>query len=246
MSSAREEILGRIRAATGGANSAREGDYLGIARAYRQGHTWGQNEILACFIDRLQDYGCGVYRCADHEIAATIGDSLRREEKRSLLIPGGLPRAWLPSHEFEFVEDTNLSYEELRTTDSPDAAKSAEVPLLFGAAPGGLCAYEEIELCEGVLTGCAIAIGLTGTIVLQHTAERRALTLIPDYHLCVVFEDQVVESVPEAVRAMRDFGTVPLTTISGPSATADIEMTRIKGVHGPRTLDVILVSSASR
>ncbi len=214
MSSAREEILRSIRAATGGVSSAREQDYLGIARAYRRGHTWDRNEIIDCFIARLQDYGCGVYRCADHEIAATIGEVLRQHGKRSLLIPGALRRDWLPSHEFEFVEDTGLS-------------------------------YEEIEFCEGVVTGCAMAIALTGTIVLQHTAERRVLTLIPDYHLCVVFEEQVVESVPEAVRAMRDFGTAPLTTISGPSATADIEMTRIKGVHGPRTLDVILVSSAS-
>ena len=84
---------------------------------------------------------------------------------------------------------------------------------------------------------------MTGTIVLRHSPDegRRALTLIPDYHLCVVFANQVLETVSQGIREMANFGSAPLTTISGPSATSDIEMTRIKGVHGPRTLDVILV-----
>jgi len=104
--------------------------------------------------------------------------------------------------------------------------------------------YEEIDKSEGVLTGCTVAISKTGTIVLCHTEieGRRALTLIPDYHLCIVRADQVVQTVPEGIRRLREFRTRPITTISGPSATADIEMTRVKGVHGPRTLDVILVS----
>jgi L-lactate dehydrogenase complex protein LldG len=88
-----------------------------------------------------------------------------------------------------------------------------------------------------------VAVALTGTIMLRHsTGEgRRALTLIPDYHLCVVHADQVVETVPEGIRKINAFADVPITTISGPSATSDIEMTRIKGVDGPRVMDVILV-----
>jgi L-lactate dehydrogenase complex protein LldG len=103
--------------------------------------------------------------------------------------------------------------------------------------------YVEIDVSEGVLTDCALAIAATGTIVLRHGPReaRRALSLIPDYHLCVVFASQIAGTVPEAMSQMRAFGNVPLTTISGPSATSDIEMTRIKGVHGPRTLDIILV-----
>lgn len=105
--------------------------------------------------------------------------------------------------------------------------------------------YQEMDASEGVLTDCALAIAATGTIVLRHGAgeARRALSLIPDYHLCVVHAVQVFETVPEGFREMRTFGSVPMTTISGPSATADIEMTRVKGVHGPRILDVILVEA---
>ena len=102
--------------------------------------------------------------------------------------------------------------------------------------------YHDLDRSEGILTTCAVAIALTGTIVLRHALDgRRALTLIPDYHLCVVKASQVVETVPEAIRAIETPAAGPLTTISGPSATSDIEMTRIKGVHGPRRLAVILV-----
>ena len=104
-------------------------------------------------------------------------------------------------------------------------------------------AYAEIDRGQGVITGCVAAIAFTGTIILQHGARdgRRALSLIPDYHLCVVFADQVVETVSEGFDRLEGMETSPLTTVSGPSATADIEMARVKGVHGPRFLDVILV-----
>jgi len=103
--------------------------------------------------------------------------------------------------------------------------------------------YEEIDRAEGVITGCVAAIAFTGTIILRHSLAdgRRALTLIPDYHLCIVSTSQVVETVPEGFAMLKGMETMPLTTVSGPSATADIEMNRVKGVHGPRFLDVILV-----
>ena len=101
-----------------------------------------------------------------------------------------------------------------------------------------------IESFDGVLTGCAVAIAETGTIVLDGSPEcgRRALSLIPDYHLCVVRHSQVVSSVPEAIEMLHDAAAVgrPITLISGPSATSDIELDRVEGVHGPRTLDVVL------
>jgi L-lactate dehydrogenase complex protein LldG len=100
---------------------------------------------------------------------------------------------------------------------------------------------EELDRADGVLTGCAVAIADTGTIVLDggEAQGRRALTLLPDYHVCVVRADQIAASVPEALHRMEP--TRPLTFISGPSATSDIELNRVEGVHGPRTLEVLVV-----
>ncbi len=166
---------------------------------------------LSLFEDRLIDYGVRVYRCGHSEIRGAIETALATANKGRVLIPSGFAGDLLPNTTV-FERDEELS-------------------------------YEQLDQAEGVLTGCALAIAETGTILLRHTAEegRRALTLIPDYHLCIVKSDQVVATVPEAIRAATQFAGVPMTTISGPSATSDIEMIRVKGVHGPRTLEVILV-----
>ncbi|SDP76970.1 LutC/YkgG family protein [Lentzea jiangxiensis] len=101
---------------------------------------------------------------------------------------------------------------------------------------------EELDRSDGVLTGCAVAIADTGTIVLDGGVAqgRRALTLLPDHHLCVVRADQIAASVPEALHRLEP--TRPLTFISGPSATSDIELNRVEGVHGPRTLEVLVIT----
>jgi L-lactate dehydrogenase complex protein LldG len=206
MSSAKEDILSRIRGANKHAPAAPE--YEAIARGYRQSDSLTPEEIVDCFIDRLHDYGCGVHRCARSNIAETIAAVLESHGITEMLVSPGVPAAWRP--------------ESVRFLDGHDLS------------------YADLDRKRGTLTGCAAAIALTGSIILHHAHERRALTLIPDYHLCVVFEDQVTETVPEALRRVATLGNGPVTTISGPSATADIEMTRIKGVHGPRVLDVIL------
>jgi L-lactate dehydrogenase complex protein LldG len=102
----------------------------------------------------------------------------------------------------------------------------------------------ELDAVAAVLTGCTLAIAETGTLVLTSgpTEGRRALTLVPDLHVCVVFADQVVETVPEAFDALRGHERDPITLISGPSATSDIELSRVEGVHGPRTLVVVLAT----
>jgi L-lactate dehydrogenase complex protein LldG len=109
----------------------------------------------------------------------------------------------------------------------------------------GLDAHE-LDRLDGALTGCALAIAETGTVVLDGGPGqgRRALTLVPDLHLCVVEEERVVGIVPEAVAALEDAvrDGRPLTFVSGPSATSDIELSRVEGVHGPRTLVMVLVS----
>ncbi len=99
-------------------------------------------------------------------------------------------------------------------------------------------AIEQLNTAAGAISGCEVAIAHTGTIILKGA---RKLTLLPDHFLCVVHETQIVETVPEAIAALEQDKTAPLTFVSGPSATADIEMTRIRGVHGPRFLDVIVV-----
>src|SRR5262249_10151496 len=106
--------------------------------------------------------------------------------------------------------------------------------------------HEDLDRADGVLTTCPLAIAQTGTIGLDGGAGmgRRALTLLPDYHLCVVSTDRLVCSVPEAIRALNAGPIKPLTFISGPSATVDIEMTRVRGVHGPRRFEVIIVVDA--
>ena len=140
-----------------------------------------------------------------------IAEALHARAKKSLLIPPGFPNEWLPNG-FVFSRDHALD-------------------------------YSTLDHSEGALTACTAAIALTGTIILSHAGHegRRALSLIPDYHLCIVRVNQLVETVPEGIRALANCRNSPITTISGPSATADIEMIRVKGVHGPRTLDVIIL-----
>jgi L-lactate dehydrogenase complex protein LldG len=211
MSAAKDDMLARIRKSLGGSTPPDSGYRSTMPRNFRHAAALDPEERIHLFVDRLHDYGAAVYRTEAAAIPDAVRQALNAQNKKTLLIPEKLPAEWLPADLF-FHADKNLT-------------------------------YAEIDRSEGVLTGCAVAIALSGTIVLRHSPGegRRALTLIPDYHLCVVFEEQVVETVPEAISRMSAFSTLPLTTISGPSATSDIEMTRVKGVHGPRTLEVILV-----
>ncbi len=209
---ARDGILAKVRAAVGEHSAVRDAEYRAIPRDYRREGQGSKDEKLNLLARRLHDYDALVYPCARQDIAATVAAAMAARGKTSLLRPEHLPQEWLPS--------------------------SGNFPPVDGLA------YAEIDKGEGVITGCVAAIAFTGTIILQHGIRdgRRALSLIPDYHLCVVFAEQVVETVPEGFERLRGLELLPLTTVSGPSATADIEMSRVKGVHGPRFLDVILVS----
>lgn len=213
--SARNEILARIQRGLAAVPRSSTDDHAAIERSYRQAGTLDAEAKLNLFEERLGDYDARVYRCAEAHLPEIIARTMTVARRHRLFVTEEILDEWLPSAPFEFSrEHHNLS-------------------------------YEELDRSEGVLTTCVVAIALTGTIVLRHSPQsgRRALTLIPDYHLCIVRAAQVVETVSEGIRAIDAPAGSPLTTVSGPSATADIEMTRIKGVHGPRVLHVILVEN---
>ena len=186
-------------------------DWGGISRDYRRSSGLTQEETLELLEDRLRDYEAGVYRASAGEVQGLVSRLLEERGKKLMAVPAGFPVEWMPEG-VRFVED----------------------------ARGDVGA---IDACEGVLTTATLAIALTGTIVLQDAPGqgRRAVTLLPDYHLCVVLSGDVVETVPEAMGILQGTAGLATTFFSGPSATADIEMTRIKGVHGPRFVDVVLV-----
>jgi L-lactate dehydrogenase complex protein LldG len=217
MTTPRDEILDRIRRGLGDRPRPREADYADLPRAYRQAPAMSRTECVDLFARRLADYDAGVHRCRASELRATVGRVLMARGRRRLVVPADLASAWLPDG-FDFLRD------------------SAAAPV----------SHEDLDRVDGALTGCGVGIALTGTLVLSHAAQegRRVVTLIPDYHLSIVEEDRIVETVPEALRRIAARKPALVTTISGPSATADIEMTRIRGVHGPRTLDVVIVASA--
>ena len=163
--------------------------YDQIERSYRQHSTLDRQQTLDLFEDRLQDYGAKVTRCEPHAIRQAVASAARSGGKKLLLVPAGLPKEWQPD-DLGFTVDKGLS-------------------------------YEVLDEAEGVLTGCALAIAETGTLVLRHNEQegRRALSLIPDYLLCVVQAEQVIASVVEGIRRCAAYHPMPITTISGPSAT---------------------------
>lgn len=209
----KEEVLARIRAALRSSASAHgEAD----ERSYLQGTDATREAIVALFIERAAEYRATVHRVEPGAERAAIAQILAGRNVRRLIIPQDLPCEWLP-------EDIDIR------SDRDD-------PLPYAA----------LDASDGVLTGCALAIAQTGTLVLNGGAwqGRRALTLLPDYHLCVVRADQIVGLFPEAIRQLTPVAHQahqPITFISGPSATSDIELDRVEGVHGPRTLDILVV-----
>ena len=222
-SAARKEVLRRVGVALGerapvDAESVRA-EWEVLPRNYQRAATLSHEEVLEMLEDRLRDYDAHVERVKPAEISGAVERLLRGRNTKRLLVPEGFAEALSE----QFGQTTPRGFEFVT-----DAALPAE----------------EIDRLDGVLTTAQVAIAATGTLVVQNVPGqgRRAATLIPDYHLCVVREDDVVQTVPEAMARLGDTSTLATTFISGPSATADIEMTRIKGVHGPRFLDVILVS----
>ncbi len=214
MSTAREEILRRIGEALGDVPVLEDSLEARIPRDYRQANESGHQRTVELFAERVAEYKASV-RCTDAaNLPAAIGDALRRHGIRRLVIPADLPADWIPQ-EVEVRTDEELS-------------------------------ATELEAGDGVLTGCTLGIAQTGTIALDSGPNqgRRAISLLPDYCLCIVREDQIVGLVPEGIARLREAAIAgrPITLVSGLSATSDIELTRVEGVHGPRTLELIIVA----
>jgi L-lactate dehydrogenase complex protein LldG len=184
-----------------------------VAREYRRSGTLSEEERVELFCRRVGEYRSEVHRVDESGVAALVSSVCSARDARRLVVPAGIPAAWR-SADLELVDDHGLSAGEL---DAVDAA----------------------------LTGCTAAIAETGTIVLTASRQegRRALTLVPDLHVCVVREPQIVDLLPEALARLSadQLERQPITFISGPSATSDIELSRVEGVHGPRNLVVLVV-----
>jgi len=226
VSSARDEILARVRAANGtavtgggtevGRGTVADAGYAAIPRDYlRSHHDPAGTDVVALFAERAADYRAVVSRVPAEGIAAAIGQALQvipGQGREAVLVPDAIPAGWL--------SDLPAGTEVVRDDPALTPAELDQVPC--------------------VLTGCAVAIAETGTVVLDHGPGqgRRALTLVPDFHLVVVRADQVAADLPDALARLDP--SRALTFISGPSATSDIELIRVEGVHGPRTLHILI------
>jgi L-lactate dehydrogenase complex protein LldG len=185
-----------------------------VPRAYARSRA--PADLLGHFVERVRDYRAVVDRVTEVDLPAAVAAACTRYGVRTLLTPADAPGEW-----------TN----ELASVDV--------------VSDRGQLGTEELDRVDAVLTGAAVGIAETGTVVLDSGPQqgRRALSLVPDVHICVVRADQVVDDVPAAVTRLRP--ERPLTWISGPSATSDIELDRVEGVHGPRTLHVLLAEGSS-
>jgi L-lactate dehydrogenase complex protein LldG len=186
-----------------------------VEHTYRSTGTLDAGARVDRFAERVADYRAEVRMLDAAGLPAAIEAALREHGAVRVGIPPRLPSAWR-TESLDLVEDLGLGAHELDTLD-------------------------------GVVTGCTVAIAETGTIVLTGgpSEGRRALSLVPDLHVCVVQRAQIVELVPEALSALEELVVRerrPLTFVSGPSATSDIELSRVEGVHGPRTLVVLIVN----
>ncbi|WP_371531112.1 lactate utilization protein C [Streptomyces sp. NBC_01283] len=214
--SSRDQILGRVRRALADIPDDKE-TYAyerAVPRDYLREHGDRTTEqTVELLAENLADYRALVHHCTDEELPELLTRLLAARDARTVLAPPGLPPHWLAATDATSVPD--------RATSTP----------------------HELDDVDSVVTGCAVAVAETGTIVLDGGPDqgRRRITLVPDHHICVVrAPDQVVSSVPQALERLDP--ARPLTWISGPSATSDIELDRVEGVHGPRTLEVVLVS----
>ncbi|MEX0769110.1 MAG: lactate utilization protein C [Balneolaceae bacterium] len=218
MSSSKEIILKRIRQALEDVpeNETIHGQEDSAERTYHQTDSLGPDERLRQFANRVGEYKANVRIIRENDLPKAIAEACKNQHVDRLVVPEGLPEDWLP-------EGVEKLYDKK-----------------------GSLSHRHLDESDGVITTCSLAVAQTGTIALDGGPGqgRRVLTLLPDYHLCVVRAEQIVGIIPEAFAGLEEkvkTTGAPVTFISGPSATSDIELSRVEGVHGPRRLDVLVV-----
>ncbi|OLZ74427.1 lactate utilization protein C [Streptomyces sp. IMTB 2501] len=211
--SSRDRVLGRVRRALADVTPDERPYEEAVNRDYLREHGHRTTgQTVELLAENLADYRAIVHRGNAEEVPDLVMRLLAGHGSREVLVPPGLPPEWLSAADVTRIDD--------RPESTP----------------------HRLDRVDSVVTGCAVAIAETGTIVLDGSPGqgRRRISLIPDHHICVVrVPDQVVPSVPQALERLDP--ARPLTWISGPSATSDIELDRVEGVHGPRKLEVILL-----
>ncbi|WP_193106219.1 LUD domain-containing protein [Brachybacterium sp. FME24] len=217
--SAKDEILARVRAALDVPRRDEITEAQDVPRAYqraddKQEISTDRAKVRDVLVQRLEDYTAVVHRTTFDGAPAAIAAALG--EAARVIVPPGVPASWTDDLDPEVTRDDGT------------------------LSPRGL------DAIDAVLTGCHTAIALTGTIVLRgdDLGGRRAVSLVPDHHVVVVEAEQVVLGVPKGIERMGTDPGAAWTMISGPSATSDIELSRVEGVHGPRRLDVVLIEPA--
>lgn len=212
--SAREHILSQIRWALEDVPATETPPDVPVPREYRTGAAADGPDVLDLFTQNVREYGAEVRRAAPADTGDAVSRALLGDGVHRVVVPAGFPDRLLPqTPRVQVVRD--------------------EPPL----------SRTDLDGIDGVLTTAVVGVAETGTVVLaagQPGMGRRVLSLLPDYHLCVIRRDQVVATLPEATERLREFRSAPLTFVSGGSATSDIELERVEGVHGPRRLVVVL------
>ncbi len=212
MSTSRDTVLARIRHALTDVPAVEPVEPATSERGYATAHVPDDPAtLLDLLADNLTDYRAHVHHTSPDALPALLARLLADRGARTVVVPAGLPEGWLAEAAVEQLPD------------------------------GGTLTARRLDETDSVVTACALAVAETGTIVLDAGPGqgRRLLTLVPDHHICVVRADQVVASVPRALPLLDP--ARPQTWISGPSATSDIELDRVEGVHGPRTLEIVIV-----
>ncbi|POH73830.1 LutC/YkgG family protein [Arthrobacter glacialis] len=210
--SAREDIMNRIKSALRDAPETPV-----VPRAYRRSSTMSDAQRLEQLVDRLVDYKANVFLTPAADVPAKLAELLAGTS--SIVVPHGLPQEWLSA-----LKD------------------DAGAPAVHVDSPERRLTVAELDAVDAVVTGAATAVSETGTIMLDGSDDqgRRIISLVPDRHICLLHAADIVEVLPEAIARLE--ASRPQTWISGPSATSDIELERVEGVHGPRTLDVMILT----